>query len=103
MFLFAYCLPWLIFRTHSTDELFKSAAYLTERYLPTPPHKQKHNEPVMNAPFNVAFNTDMPYFEWLEQPGNELRLKRFGPAMTGTVAWEVPGAIVSGKPKTLQH
>lgn len=51
----------------------------------------------MHAPFNLAFNTTAAYFEWLEQPGNEARLKRFGPAMTGTAAWEVPGAIVSGQ------
>ncbi len=51
----------------------------------------------MHAPFNLAFNTETPYFEWLERPGNEARLKRFGPAMTGTNSWEVPGAIVAGR------
>ena len=55
----------------------------------------------MHAPFNLAFNTTTPYFEWLELPGNEARLRRFGPAMTGTAAWEVPGAIITGRsPRT---
>ncbi|KAI0362999.1 S-adenosyl-L-methionine-dependent methyltransferase [Pilatotrama ljubarskyi] len=78
-----------------TDELFKSSAYLTDCYLPSLAKTDKEQENPMHAPFNLAFNTATPYFEWLEQPGNEVRLKRFGPAMTGTAAWEVPGAIVS--------
>lgn len=52
----------------------------------------------MHAPFNLAFRTNAPYFEWLERRGNGGRLKRFGRAMTGTGAWEVPGAIVGGFP-----
>ncbi|TCD65381.1 ich1-like protein [Steccherinum ochraceum] len=48
----------------------------------------------MFAPFNLAFQTTQPYFEWLEQEGNLMRLKRFGKAMTGTSGWEVPGAIL---------
>ncbi|RPD56594.1 hypothetical protein L226DRAFT_480398 [Lentinus tigrinus ALCF2SS1-7] len=82
-----------------TDELFKSASYLADCYLPMPSsRKSTDGTHAMHAPFNVAFNTDVPYFEWLEQPGNEARLKRFGPAMTGTAAWEVPGAIIGGFP-----
>ncbi|PCH41979.1 S-adenosyl-L-methionine-dependent methyltransferase [Wolfiporia cocos MD-104 SS10] len=52
----------------------------------------------MHAPFNLAFRTRVPYFEWLETPENAGRLKRFGRAMTGTGSWEVPGAIVGGFP-----
>ncbi|CDO73947.1 hypothetical protein BN946_scf185016.g104 [Trametes cinnabarina] len=80
-----------------TDELFKSSAYLVDCYLPSLSSKKEDQNP-MHAPFNVAFNTSIPYFEWLEQPENEARLRRFGPAMTGTSAWEVPGAIVSAFP-----
>ncbi|KAH9916743.1 S-adenosyl-L-methionine-dependent methyltransferase [Epithele typhae] len=79
-----------------TDELFKSAGYLADCFLPALSMRDKQPISPMYAPFNLAFKTDSPYFEWLEQPGNESRLKRFGPAMTGTAAWEVPGAIVSG-------
>ena len=80
----------------STDELFKSASYLADCYLPTLSAKHPANTAAMHAPFNVAFKTNTPYFEWLETPGNEARLKRFGPAMTGTANWEIPGAIVNG-------
>ncbi|TFK81372.1 hypothetical protein K466DRAFT_502247 [Polyporus arcularius HHB13444] len=82
----------------STDELFKSASYLADCYLPTLSPKSTEGVHAMHAPFNVAFDTELPYFEWLERPGNEARLKRFGPAMTGTAAWEVPGAIIGGFP-----
>ncbi|KAI8973144.1 S-adenosyl-L-methionine-dependent methyltransferase [Trametes punicea] len=80
-----------------TDELFKSSAYLVDCYLPSLSKKTEKEHP-MHAPFNVAFGTTTPYFEWLEKPGNEMRLRRFGPAMTGTAAWEVPGAIISAFP-----
>ncbi|EMD36158.1 hypothetical protein CERSUDRAFT_51961 [Gelatoporia subvermispora B] len=52
----------------------------------------------MHAPFNLAFRTGTPYFEWLERPQNAARLRRFGRAMTGTGAWEVPGAVIGGFP-----
>lgn len=50
----------------------------------------------MHAPMNLAFQTNAKFFEWLELPGNEYRLRRFGPAMTGTGGWEVPGAVIGG-------
>ena len=89
-------MPVFTLGRHSTDEILKASGYVADRYLPAL-SKQDETASAMHAPFNVAFNTDLPYFEWLEQPGNEHRLKRFGPAMTGTAAWEVPGAIVAGK------
>ncbi|KAI0794881.1 S-adenosyl-L-methionine-dependent methyltransferase [Abortiporus biennis] len=85
-----------------TDELFKASAYLTDCYLPRPVTTStvitvKHP---MHAPFNVAFGTSKPYFEWLEEKGNEGRLKRFGKAMTGTGEWEVNNAVIDGFPWT---
>ncbi|KZT70696.1 hypothetical protein DAEQUDRAFT_183861 [Daedalea quercina L-15889] len=53
---------------------------------------------LMHAPFNVAFRTNAPYFEWLENKKNAFRFNRFGRAMTGTSAWEIPGAIIGGFP-----
>jgi hypothetical protein len=50
----------------------------------------------MYAPFNVAFNTKMRYFEWLEKSENAFRLRRFGKAMTGTAGWEVPASVITG-------
>ncbi|TBU38873.1 S-adenosyl-L-methionine-dependent methyltransferase [Dichomitus squalens] len=83
---------------YSTDELFKSSAFLADCYLPSLSGKAAEDAPPMHAPFNVAFDTKTPYFEWLERPGNEVRLKRFGPAMTGTAAWEIPGAVTVAFP-----
>ncbi|KAK7689556.1 hypothetical protein QCA50_007348 [Cerrena zonata] len=52
----------------------------------------------MHAPFNLAFRTSKPYFDWLEEKENVGRFKRFGKAMTGTGGWEVSGAILEGFP-----
>ena len=49
------------------------------------------------APFNLAFRTTKPYFDWLEEKENATRFKRFGKAMTGTGGWEVTGAILEGQ------
>lgn len=61
-----------------------------------PPRNVTFGRHLMHAPFNLAFRTDAPYFQWLETSENQARFKRFGKAMTGTSAWEVPGAIVGG-------
>lgn len=44
----------------------------------------------------LAFNTPLKYYEWLEEPGNEWRLTRFGHAMNGTRYWEVAENIIHG-------
>ena len=48
------------------------------------------------APFNLAFKTQGKYYEWLEEPGNEYRLMRFGHSMNGTRYWEVAENIIHG-------
>ena len=48
------------------------------------------------APFNLAFNTQLGYFPWLELPENEDRFVRFGHAMTGTRQWEIKNQILQG-------
>ncbi|RPD57857.1 S-adenosyl-L-methionine-dependent methyltransferase [Lentinus tigrinus ALCF2SS1-7] len=48
------------------------------------------------APFNIAFNTQLGYFPWLELPGNESRLNRFGHGMTATRQWETKKFILQG-------
>ncbi|KAI0762979.1 S-adenosyl-L-methionine-dependent methyltransferase [Fomes fomentarius] len=48
------------------------------------------------APFNLAFNTKLGYFDWLELPENIGRLNRFGHAMTGTRQWETKDGILKG-------
>ncbi len=48
------------------------------------------------APLNLAFNTQLGYFPWLELPENEGRFVRFGHAMTGTRQWEIKNQILQG-------
>lgn len=48
------------------------------------------------SPFNLAFNTKLGYFEWLELPENASRFNRFGHAMTGTRQWETKDGILQG-------
>ncbi|KAI9063980.1 S-adenosyl-L-methionine-dependent methyltransferase [Trametes sanguinea] len=50
------------------------------------------------GPFNLAYGTQLDYFSWLESPGNEFRLERFGHAMTGTREWETKEGILYGYP-----
>ncbi|KAI0820083.1 S-adenosyl-L-methionine-dependent methyltransferase [Trametes gibbosa] len=49
-------------------------------------------------PLALVYNTPCKYYEWLEQPGNELRLKRFGNAMNGTRYFEIAENIIHGFP-----
>jgi hypothetical protein len=49
------------------------------------------------SPFNLAFNTNQPFFNWLESGGNEMRLKRFGKAMTGTAGYSDGDSFSSTK------
>ena len=48
------------------------------------------------AAFQKAFNTEKDYFAWLEQPGNEYRLIRYGACIQGTSLWDPPETIVQG-------
>ncbi|KAL1941917.1 hypothetical protein VTO73DRAFT_6447 [Trametes versicolor] len=49
-------------------------------------------------PLALAYNTPLKYYEWLEEPGNEWRLTRFGHAMNGTRYWELKENVVHGFP-----
>ena len=48
------------------------------------------------APLNVAFNTPLRYFPWLELPENEGRLARFGRGMVGARQFESKNQILQG-------
>ena len=48
------------------------------------------------TPFNLAFRTELGYFDWLELPENKSRLAEFGRAMTGARAWEISENIITG-------
>ncbi|EIW63673.1 O-methyltransferase [Trametes versicolor FP-101664 SS1] len=49
-------------------------------------------------PLAMAYNTPLKYYEWLEEPGNEWRLTRFGHAMNGTRYWELKENVIHGFP-----
>ena len=72
--------------THATDAAARTAeregAVTRTRYV---------------APFNLAFNTQLGYFPWLELPGeNEGRFVRFGHARTGVRQWEIKTQVLRG-------
>ncbi|KAL1945651.1 hypothetical protein VTO73DRAFT_1653 [Trametes versicolor] len=46
------------------------------------------------TPFNLAFRTELGYFQWLELPENARRITNFGRAMVAARAWEVAENIV---------
>lgn len=48
-------------------------------------------------PLAMAYNTPLKYYEWLEEPGNEWRLTRFGHAMNGTRYWELKENVIHGE------
>ena len=75
----------------STDELFKSSAYLTDASLLN--ERSKHSALPSAAPFNLAFGVKSQFFNWLEKKGNKMRLERFGHAMSGTAGYEDGGSI----------
>ena len=49
------------------------------------------------TPFNLAFNTELDFFAWLDLPKNKDRLNRFGHAMAATRQFETKEGILQGK------
>ena len=80
-------------RGHSADECLKSAGYLQE--VLSDPSWSASGDPA-KTPFTRAFKIDIPIWEWMEQPNNSLRLRRFGAAMTSLAHATLPGAIKAG-------
>ena len=76
---------------HSADEVMKIQTALSSWLLGGGPATG------CAAPFNLAFKSQRKYYEWLEEPGNESRLPRFGHAMNGTRYWEVAENIIHGR------
>ncbi|KAG1864444.1 hypothetical protein C8R48DRAFT_634050 [Suillus tomentosus] len=72
-----------------TDELFKSAAYLTEAFTGV----QLPLAPPGSAPTRSADGNEAT--EYGREAGKSFRLERFSQAMIGTSGWEAPGAILT--------
>ncbi|OSC96294.1 S-adenosyl-L-methionine-dependent methyltransferase [Trametes coccinea BRFM310] len=78
----------------SGDEVFKLMSRLTEWLN----NGGLTTNATNGLALGLAFNTPLKYYEWLEEPGNEWRLTRFGHAMNGTRYWEVAENIIHGFP-----
>ncbi|TDL27010.1 S-adenosyl-L-methionine-dependent methyltransferase [Rickenella mellea] len=78
---------------HCGYDVFNSSACMTETLLD--PETARSYDPT-KAPFNRAFKTDLPFWAWFEQPGNEQILSTFGMAMKGTKALSPPDVILDG-------
>ncbi|KAJ2964529.1 hypothetical protein NUW54_g14236 [Trametes sanguinea] len=91
------------------DDFLKAFSFLSDQLLPTRERAvtlhsllggdRKDTKPIKayKAPFNLAFRTELGYFDWLELPENKTRLTEFGRAMTGARGWEVSENIVNGR------
>ncbi|TBU24980.1 S-adenosyl-L-methionine-dependent methyltransferase [Dichomitus squalens] len=90
-----------------SDDFFKSIAHMTDALLPDREraislrkllYRRGQSDSATNVkyktPFNLAFRTELGYFEWLELPENKTRLRDFGVGMTGTRPWEIVENII---------
>ncbi len=74
---------------HSGDEAFRIMTNLADWLLNDQGTKTA-------SPFSKTFETNLEYYTWLEEPGNEHRLVRFGHAMHGTQQFEIAENIITG-------
>jgi hypothetical protein len=82
----------LIVRYSSTDEMMKAGVHMADNLMD--PSTTASPE-VTHSVFNRAFQ--MPLFDFLEKPGNEYRLRRFGAGMHGMSMAFSTGALLTGK------
>ena len=80
---------------HITDEGFKCAGYLPEALDLYADKFDKVEKPELRTAFNLAFNTDQHYFDWIYNPENIPRYgERFGRSMMGGATQEVIGVVL---------
>ena len=68
----------------------KASSFMADNILDP---KTATSQELLDAPFSRAFGRE-PLFEFLEKPGNEYRLRRFGAAMHGVTSAIPPGALL---------
>jgi hypothetical protein len=71
----------------------KAGVYLTDNLMDP---KTAASQEALDAVFSRAFGR-VPCFEFLEKPGNEYRLRRFGAAMHGVSSAVASDALVTSK------
>ena len=86
----------MLIRRRRADDVLRASAHLMENV--TDPKTSFSKEP-NTAPLQRAFNTDAPFFEILKKPENAFRFRRFGLAMMGGSAAQLPAAILQGSPQ----
>ena len=80
---------------HLTDEGFKSAGYLPEALDLYANKFDKVQKPELRTAFNLAFNTDQHYFDWIYTPENVPRYgERFGRSMMAGSTQEMLGVTL---------
>ena len=93
----AYMTEWFLPDTR-TGSLVLDAKGGFDSSKPGTSDDTKDGAPVKYVcPFNLAFDTQLNFFPWLELPENRGRLERFGHAMTGTRQWETKEGILFGE------
>ncbi|TBU37557.1 O-methyltransferase [Dichomitus squalens] len=73
----------------SGDEVFKVMSYLSDWLV-------DDGGANYASAFNLAFKTPLKYYDWLEEPGNKGRMRRFGHSMNGTRQWELAENVIHG-------
>ncbi|KAH9167780.1 S-adenosyl-L-methionine-dependent methyltransferase [Lactarius sanguifluus] len=86
-------LIWVLTRSRSLDDAFKSSSYLTETLLD--PEFGHATEPTKTA-LNKAFGFKGDMWDWIESLDNRLRHARFGDAMINMTNMTPEDAILEG-------
>jgi len=80
---------------HFLDEGYKSSAYLPEALVKYAHQFDTAQKEELRTAFNLAFNTDMHYFDWLYTPENIPKYgERFGRSMMGGAREEIIAATL---------
>lgn len=82
--------PMVAMLMGAADQHFKASAYLTETL--TDP-ETAYSDDLDKAAVNVAFDTKLDYWSWLELPEQRMRLTRFGMAMSNRQMWDVTSIL----------
>ena len=80
--------PW----DRTTDSLLNAAHFSDVIFDPKFTHSGEPNE----SAFNIAHNTDLPYFEWLSKPEQAYKSKRFVTGMHAGNRLGGHGIIIKG-------
>jgi hypothetical protein len=72
----------------------RSSAFITEAYINP---AMTFSDSPRDAPFNLAFGTSDPIFDWFERPENKARRVRFGIGMAGTNNMGPKDSVLAGE------